>query len=281
MIKMMKKAKLFFRTQGFTLIEMLVAISIFTVIAIAFISILVMVTQVQVHSSSSAVVDQESQFLLQKLQYYVQTAGLIDVPTSTPTSTLKFDMASSSFDPSYITLASGTVYLQQTAGGTLQPLTSNKVSVSNLLFTRHASPPGHDSVSISYTIAYNTSNIEQAFSQLFQTSVEHVSAATFDTGVYPSTNGTEPLGVSGQAWSSINGVINFSSGNVGIGTLSPAQPLEVNGGLRLYPNGVSEPTCNGSSNTRGTLWFATGGTNDSLYICANVSSTIGWQQIPL
>jgi hypothetical protein len=227
------------------------------------------------------VVDQESQFLLQKIQYYVQTASIIDVPTSTPTSTFKFDVASSSLDPSYITIASGTVYLQQTAGGVLQPLTSNKVSVSNLLFTRRANPPGHDEVSVSYTIAYNTSNVEQAFSQLFQTSVEHVSAATFDTGVYPSVNGTEPLGVGGQAWSSINGIINFSNGNVGIGTLSPAQPLEVNGGLRLYPNGPSQPTCNGSSNTRGTLWFSTGGTNDSLYICANVSSTVGWQPITL
>ncbi len=138
--------------KGFTLIEMLIAISIFTVIAIAFIGILSVVTQVQVQSSSSAAVNQESQFLLQKLQYYIQTAGIIDIPTSTPTSTLKFDVASSSLDPSYITLASGTVYLQQTGSGTLQPLTSNKVYVSNLLFTRRANPPGHDAVSVSYTM---------------------------------------------------------------------------------------------------------------------------------
>jgi prepilin-type N-terminal cleavage/methylation domain-containing protein len=267
--------------RGFTLIEILVAIGIFTVIIVAFIGILLVVTQVQVQSSSSSAVNQESQLLLQKLQYYIQTAGIIDMPTSTPTSTLKFDVASSSLDPSNIALASGTVYLQQSSGGALQPLTSNRVSVSNLSFTRYANPPGHDVVSVSYTISYNTSNIAQAFSQLFQTSIAQVSAATFDTGVYPSVNGTEPLGSSGQAWSSINGLINFSGSNVGIGTLSPNQPLEINGGLRLNPNGVSQPACNGSSNTRGTLWFSTGGTNDSLYICANVSSTIGWQPIAL
>ena len=260
---------------------MLIAISIFTVIAIAFISILVEVTQVQVHSSSSAVVDQESQFLLQKLQYYIQTAGIIDVSTSTPTSTLKFDVATSSLDPSSITLASGTVYLQQN-GGTLQPLTSNKVLVSNLLFTRHANPPGHDSVSISYTIAYyNTLNPTQAFSQLFQTSIEHVSAATFDTGIYSSA-ATEPLGTSGNLWTPIDGDINvLSTGYVGIGPVetSPQQQLEVNGGLRLYPNGVSEPSCN--SSIRGTLWFATGGSGkDYLYLCAqNASGTLGWQQV--
>ncbi len=257
---------------------MLIAVSIFTVIIVAFIGILAVVTQVQVQSSSSAAVNQESQLLLQKLQYYVQTASIIDMPTSTPTSTLTFDVASSSLDPSSITLASGTVYLQQPSSGALQPLTSNKVQVTNLSFTRYANPPGHDAVSISYTMKYNTSNLGQAFSQLFQTSIAQVSAATFDAGVYPSVNGTEPLGANGQAWSSINGVINFSGTNVGIGTLTPAQPLEVNGGLRLYPNGVPEPTCN--SGLRGTLWFSTGN-NDSLYICANVSSTAEWLQITL
>jgi prepilin-type N-terminal cleavage/methylation domain-containing protein len=269
--------------RGFTIIEMLIAISLFTVIIIAFIGILSVVTQVQVQSSSTASVNQESQFLLQKLQYYVQTASIIDIPTSTPTSTLKFDVASSSLDPSWITLQNGTVYLQQASGTAGQPLTSNRVSVSNLSFTRQANPPGHDSVSISYTMAYNTSNIKQAFSQLFQTSIAQVSAATFDTGVFPSTAGTEPLGSSGYPWSSVNGMINFSGGNVGIGSadVSPSEQLEVNGGIRLNPNGVSQPTCNGSSNARGTLWFATGGSNDSLYICANVSSTVGWQQITL
>lgn len=266
--------------KGFTIIEMLIASAIFTVIAIAFIGILSVVMQVQVQSSSAAAVNQESQFLLQKLQYYIQTAGIIDIPTSTPTSTLKFDVASSSLDPSYITLASGTVYLQQPTGGTLQALTSNRVKVTNLSFTRNANSPGHDAVSVSYTMVYNTSNIAQAFSQLFQTSIAQVSAATFDSGVYPSAS-SEPLGTSGNIWSPINGIIYTNNGNVGIGPgeTSPWQQLEVNGGLRLYPNGLAQPTCNG--NTRGTLWFATGGVNDTLSICANVSSTVAWQQIPL
>lgn len=267
--------------KGFTLIEMLIAMALFVIVVASFIGILALVTKVQVQSSSMAAVDQESQFLLQKIQYYVGTASLVDIPTSTPTSTLKVDVASSSLDPTYITLASGTVYLQQ-GGGALQALTSNKVTVSNLSFTRQANPPGHDTVNVSYTIAYNTLSVAQEFSQLFQTSIEHVSAATFDTGVYPSVNGTEPLGSSGETWSTVNGVIDFSGSNVGIGTLSPGQALEVNGGVRLNPTG-SEPTCSSGSNSRGTLWFSPGITNstkDSLYLCAqNASGTAAWQQI--
>jgi len=266
--------------RGFTLIEMLIAVSIFTVIAIASIGILSVVTQVQVQSSSSAAVSQESQFLLQKLQYYVQTAGIIDIPTSTPTSTLKFDVASSSLDPSYITLASGTVYLQQSSGGALQPLTSNKVIVSNLSFTRNANPPGHDAVSISYTMAYfATSSIVQAFSQFFQTSIARVSAASFDSGVYPSSMSGEPLGNSIYPWSSINNVINFSGTNVGIDTvIAPAEPLTVNGGVQLLS--TAQTTCDATH--RGTLLFYSpgGSSKDSLYLCAqNASATIGWQQI--
>ena len=131
------------------------------------------------------------------------------------------------------------------------------MTVSNLSFTRNANPPGHDAVSISFTMAYNTVNVQQAFSQLFQSSVEHVSAATFDTGVFLRER--RATGKLRSTWSSVNGVINFSGNNVGIGSAdtSPAQQLEVNGGVRLYPNGVSEPTCN--SSVRGTLWFVNNG----------------------
>lgn len=269
-----------FHREGFTLIEILIATAIFIVIIVAFISILLSVTQVQVQSSSAAAVNQESQFLLQKLEYYVQTASLIQIPQDTATATLQLYMASSSADPTYITLASGTVYLQQTATGTLQALTSNKVTVSNLSFTRRANPPGHDTVAISFNISYNTSNVAQAFSQLFNTSISQVSAATFDTGVYPSVPASEPLGTSALSWQSINNVIDFSSGNVGINQTNPQQQLEVNGGLRLWPSG-SEPTCN--SNARGTLWFQSGGAGqDFLYLCAqNASATLSWQQVLL
>jgi len=266
--------------KGFTLVEVLLSVAIFSVIIVAFIGMLVVILQIQAQSSSSQAVNQESQFLLQKMQYYVESASLINVPTSTPTSTLKFMVASTSLDPSSLTLSSGTVYLQQN-GGALQALTSPKVTVSNLLFTRSANPPGHDAVSISFTMAYNTNNVEQAFSQLFSSSIEHVSAATFDTGVYPSVSGSEPLGSSGSTWSSVNGVINFSGNNVGIGSAdtSPAQQLEVNGGVRLYPNGVSEPTCN--SSIRGTLWFVNnGGSRDNLLLCAsNASGTVTWETL--
>ncbi len=261
--------------RGFTLIEVLVATAIFTIVIISFISIFVAVAGMQAHQMSAAVVDQQSQFLLQRIQYYVQNSSYVSTTADTAVSTLVLRMPSSTIDPTVISLAGGTVYIQQ-AGGTLQPLTSNKVTVSDLSFTRHQNPPGHDTVSVAFTINYNTSNIKQMFAQALQTSIARVSAATFDSGVYPSVSGSGALGSASQAWTSVNGVIYFSGTNVGINQSSPQQALEVNGGIRLN-TALAQPSCGASS--RGTLWYQelAPASNDVLQVCTeNASGTYSW-----
>jgi prepilin-type N-terminal cleavage/methylation domain-containing protein len=281
----MKRSKSFFSHEGFTLIEMLISIAIFTTIVVAFIGILLAITNIGGQQSSASAVGQESQTLLSKIQYYVETASLVNIPTSTTTSTLQLFMASSSADPTFITLATstGVVYLQQTTTGTLQALTSNRVFVSALSFTRQANPPGHDVVNVSFTMQNKAglTNIAQSFGRLFQSSIVHVSAATFDTGVFSSA-ATEPLGTSANLWSPINSYIyTLSNGNVGINQPSPAQPFEVNGGVRLNPTSATQPTCGSSYGSLGTLWFSPGGGGaGALYICnTNASGTYAWHQI--
>jgi prepilin-type N-terminal cleavage/methylation domain-containing protein len=265
--------------RGFTLIELLIATAIFTMVVIAFISIFIAVAGVQARQTSVAAVNEESQVLLQKVQYYVELSSSVSSTVDASSSVLTLRMPSSSIDPTTLSLASGTVYIVQGVGGTPQPLTSGRVNVSTLAFTRHANTPGHDSVDVSFTMTYNTSNIAQMFSQALQTSVARVSAATFDSSVLPATSGSLNLGATGQTWNSINGIIYFSGTNVGINAASPQTALEVNGGVRLNPSGSL--TCAGNSNARGTLWFTTGGTGkDSLQVCAqNASGTLGWQTL--
>jgi prepilin-type N-terminal cleavage/methylation domain-containing protein len=264
--------------KGFTLIELLIATAIFTLVIISFVGVFVSVVGIQTRQSSAASVNEESQFLLQKVQYYVELSSYVSSTLNTTTSVLTLRMPSSSIDPTIISLSSGTAYLQQ-AGGALQPLTSSHVVVSNLSFTRQSNPPGHDSVSVSFTVSYNTASIKQMFVQALQTSVARVSAATFDSNILPSSNGTLNLGAAGQTWNAINGVIDFSGSNVGINQTGPQAALDVNGGLRLS-GGSSYPGC--SLTNRGTLWFVPGsGTNkDYLYVCAyNSTSTLAWQQV--
>jgi len=70
-----------------------------------------------------------------------------------------------------------------------------------------------------------------------------------------------------------------STGNVGIGTTTPNQKLEVNGGMRLNTT-VSKPTCDSSQ--RGTFWVTQGGAGvkDTVEVCAkDAGDAYAWRTI--
>ncbi|KKS53467.1 MAG: Carbohydrate-binding family V/XII [Candidatus Magasanikbacteria bacterium GW2011_GWA2_42_32] len=264
---------------GFTIIELLIFTAVFSVMSIAFLSALVSAIQIQTKQLAASEVNQQSQFLLDTIQYYVQSASLVELPSDTATTTLKLRMSSSSTDPLYIYLSGDVVYLKQTDSGAAEALTSAKVAVSNLTFTKRANNPGHDSVNVLFTIAYNAVSQTNSFFQNLQLSVARVGAATFDSNVVPSSNNTYKLGTAAQDWQSINNTIFFSSSNVGIGASSPGQTLEVNGGLRLNTV-TAKPTC--ASAQRGTFWVVESGAGvkDTVEVCVkNASDSYIWSTI--
>ena len=264
---------------GFTVIELLIFSAIFSIIAVSFFGVLVSVIQIQMRQTAVVEVNQQSQFLLETIQRSVERSSFIELSSDAATTTLKLRMASSTVDPTYIYLSGTAVYYKETDSGTVQALTSDKVNVSNLSFTKRANPPGHDSVNVVFTIAYNTSNIKRAFLQNLQISVARVSAAAFDSNVIPAANNTYNLGVTSQTWQSVNNLIYFSGSNVGIGVSSPGQTLEVNGGVRLNTT-TAKPTCDSAQ--RGTFWVVESGSGvkDSAQVCVkNASDMYIWSVI--
>lgn len=225
------------------MVELLLFVAITAVAVVAFVGILIVTVRTQVSQSSSAEVQTESSALLQSIQNYVQNASLVDIPMDTPTGTLSLRMGTGSQDPTVITVSNGVVYVQQ-GSGAVQPLTSNRISVSDLTFTRHANPPAHDSVSVAFTATAKTANAGQIFSQAFDTTVTQVSAASFDSNIVPSSTNAYSLGTAGSVWNNINGIIYFNGSNVGIGTAASLAPLEVQGSdLFVYnPSGASYVT---------------------------------------
>lgn len=270
--------------RGVTLIELIIFIAIFTASMVGFVTILTSITGVQVRQVAVAEVNGQTQFLLQTLQYYIERSSLIELPANATTSTLKLRMSATSEDPTYIQLSNGVVYLKQTEAGVLQPLTSNKVSVSRLDFTKRANVSGHDTVAIVLSMDYATANLKQQFSQALRTSIARVTAATFDSNIVASSTNTYKIGTTAGEWQSINSTIYFGgsgNGNVGIGpTLSsPQARLEIDGGVRLNTTDT-RPTC--SSAQRGTLWFTQNtGATDTLSICVRQSdnSTYTWRSL--
>jgi len=208
------------------LIELLIFSAIFSVTMIVFIAVLVAVTRVQVRESTAAEVNQQSQFLLQTIERYVEQSSAIEMAKDTPGDTLKLRMASLAEDPIYIYLSSGAAYLRQTDAGTPQALTSPRVTVSSLTFTKHENAGGHHSVSVSFAVAYNSPNPQQQFSQALQTAITRVNAATFDSNILPGGSNLK-LGVAPGDWQSINDTIYFNGTNVGIGTTAPDEKLTV------------------------------------------------------
>ena len=215
--------------KGFTLIELAIYAAMFAVASVAFIAILVSITKVQVRQSAVAEVNQQSQFLLQNIQRYVESSSMVEMAQDSVTSTLRLRMSSSTFDPTLIYLSGGTIYLQE-AGGAPQALTSGKVNITDMSFIKRSNSRGKDSVNISFTMEYDAPNTQQRFSQALNISVARVSAATFDSDILPATNDAYKLGVMAGDWQSINDTIYFDGSNVGIGINPPSAKLQVNGG---------------------------------------------------
>ena len=73
--------------------------------------------------------------------------------------------------------------------------------------------------------------------------------------------------------------VTTSAGNVGIGTMTPGEALEVNGGVRLNPK-VPKPACTAAH--RGTFWLTQGeaGIQDEVEVCAKTAAdTYVWRRI--
>jgi len=272
----------FNQRSGFTLIELLIFSAVFTIAMVGFVVILISFTRVQVRQSAASEVNQQSQFLLQTIQGYIEQSSVIEMPTDVPTSTLKLRMQVNASDPTYIYLSGGALYLKKTEGGQAERLNSNRVTISSASFVKRENPPGHDSVSVVLSVEYNTQNIQERFSQTLNTAIARVSAATFDSNVIPSSTNVYDLGVSSQLWRSVNNLIYFSGSNVGIGNgaSNPQQKLVVDGGIMVNPNNVEKPaTCDAT--VRGTMWFTPFGVaTDTLQLCVKLGSgSYGWATV--
>ena len=67
------------RRTAFTLTELLVFLGVFAAVSGTLITVLITVTKVQVRQASSAEVNQQSQALLQQVQYYVEKSSFVDI----------------------------------------------------------------------------------------------------------------------------------------------------------------------------------------------------------
>jgi len=203
--------------KAFSLIELLIYTGLFAVAAGLLTGITLTVTRVQTQESAGLEVTRQSQFIMQRIQNLVRGASLVEdgcegkissfsplpsCPSSQCTGDfcfLKLRTEVSGADPTYIYIPSGTdgVYLKQGSSDAVA-LTTDKVKVGMLKFSKIANPGGHSIVNVDLTLNYNSTNpILSGASKRLTSAVSRVSAATFDSNLLPNADNTWSIGAAG------------------------------------------------------------------------------------
>jgi type II secretory pathway pseudopilin PulG len=247
MMNMMQKGENILRymrseNRGVTLLELLVYAGILSITSSLMVGILSTLVRVQNNQLSLVEVSQQANFLIQTIQRNVRDSSVVIVKTSSSTTPLDSDaspaegaalrirMSDSTKGIVTIYLSSSTAKIvetnESTSVQTSTDITNSKVLVSNLSFQKRTNPPGHDTVLVSFTMSYNTSNPQLALTRNFQSAISRVSAAVFDSGIFPSTSGLN-LGSASRPWGDV-----LVSGRIGVKNTSPTYDMDVTGGLR-------------------------------------------------
>jgi len=152
---------------GFTLIELVIQVSIFSIVAAFMIGITLVATQVKNRELAQSETLGQLNFLTQTIQRLVRESSLALVKNGGAVaqtgSTLELNRAGAS---TTVSISSETIRLQEG----LNPqsnLTSDKVVVDGLSFTRYSNYPGPETISFSITLHYSSG-------QLFATSTRTI-----------------------------------------------------------------------------------------------------------
>ncbi len=163
------------KNRGFTLVEMLIYMGIFSIMLIALTQIFTSIIDVQLESQSNGSVSQDGQYILSRLTYDIQRAQDIATPSAqalgTPSSTLGL----------VINDVNGTSYTYASSSGNLvvtnnlgtNQLNGYDTSLSEVSFTRlgNSGAGNKNTITFSFTLTSKTARNSVYQSRTFQSSI--------------------------------------------------------------------------------------------------------------
>lgn len=215
--------------------------AIFSVVGILFTSLLVAAVRLGGRQSAATEVAQQSQFLLQYIERQVQLSSMIDQSPDISMTTINLRMTDPALDPTLIFVSGTDMYARQ-GSATSTRLTSERVLVTDVAFTKRANAGGRDTVAVGFTVMSNPTGTTSMFLESLGSSVSRVSAATFDSDLRTSSTNVYKIGATTQEWQSINNTIFFGgNSNVGINITPTTNTvmLQVSGG-DIYVNNADK-----------------------------------------
>lgn len=193
--------------KGFTLVELLIYTAIFTMTAGLLTSILIMISNIQTKENASFEVTRQLQFITQTVQYAIRDSAVVEAVyegndpaiVCTQFCSIRLRESDPALDPTIITSDAGGVYIQEGANPKV-PLTSTKVRVSSLTFSKTNNPGGMSTTAVGLSIIYDGGTPELTFTKSLTSAIAHVQAATFDSELLPDTDAARGVGSSTLRW---------------------------------------------------------------------------------
>lgn len=275
--------------KGFSLIELLIYISVLVVAIGMFSSIFTIFVRIQSREAASAEVSEQFSFVQNTIQRLVRESSNIENEAGVVSNTIILRMASTT--KTIISYEDGKIYLQQNDKPEKTSLISDRVKAEQFDVIKYENPGGHAVIQLDMALSYNNPGLYQQIRRAAKTAVGRVTAATFDDNLVPGA-ATYSLGSVLQPWKDLylsgtvflggmasnpqwaisgSNIYNLNSGSVGIGVTNPNEKLEINGGFRLNTT-ASKPACD--ANHRGSLWFTQSASKskDTLEVCNKTAS---------
>src|SRR3989338_5404126 len=225
--------------RGFTLIEVLIYATIFSVASTVFLGVFFSVSNIQNRETAGVEVGRQLDFLLQNLQRYIRESSAIEMDSGVIASTVKLRTKETSKDPTLIYLANDLVYLQEGNGAPFL-LTNNKVKVQKLEFEKIVNESGHDSLRVNVLLAYNTDNPKLQITRSAQIVIPRISTVVFDSNLLPNSNKTYSLGSINSKLRDLtlaeDFLIGVNGGSLIMGTGTLIEPTDY---LLIFTSGVN------------------------------------------
>ena len=147
------------KNSGYTIIEMLLYIAIFSLIIGSILSIAMSIANQRIQNQVTQEVDYQGNLAITNITQNLRNASTINTPTPNNSSTsLSFNTTTPANNPSvYDMVSDQSVNKLRFKEGTVASvyLTSSRVTISNLSFSNRAITGGRDSIYISFTLTYH------------------------------------------------------------------------------------------------------------------------------
>lgn len=141
--------------QGFTLVEMVLYVSLFSIILLAVSTFLTDLLSSRVRSQSITEVNQQGLQTMSLITQTIRNGRSIQVPAiGTSSSTLSITTATPILNPTVFNLATGTIRIKEGSNSAIS-LTNSRISVSNLLFENVSSSSSTEKIiRVSFRVDY-------------------------------------------------------------------------------------------------------------------------------